>query len=133
MTFQLPISWSLVVVCWACDGPAATVTAMMVASSIFFMPPSLVACESILVVPRIADRPELFREAFGDEQGRAGRCPVVQQSPPNRTLIKLIPRTVQRALINLAIEDAIAGEESSCKKCFPSTTSSLSRSKAFSK
>jgi hypothetical protein len=40
-------------------------------------------------------------------------------SPSNRTLIKLIPRTVQRALINLAIEDAIAGEESSCKKCFP--------------
>jgi hypothetical protein len=40
-------------------------------------------------------------------------------SPSNRTLIKLIPRTVQRALINLAIEDAIAAEESSCKKCFP--------------
>ena len=40
-------------------------------------------------------------------------------SPSNRTLIKLLPRTVQRALINLAIEDAIAGEESSCKKCFP--------------
>jgi hypothetical protein len=37
---------------------------------------------------------------------------------PNLQL-KLIPRTVQRALINLAIEDAIAGEESSCKKCFP--------------
>ena len=30
-----------------------------------------------------------------------------------------VPRTVQRALINLAIEDAIAGEESSCTKCFP--------------
>ena len=40
-------------------------------------------------------------------------------SPSNRTLIKLIPRTVQRALINLAIEDVIAAEESSCKKCLP--------------
>jgi hypothetical protein len=32
---------------------------------------------------------------------------------------KLFPRTAQRALINLAIEDAMTGEESSCKKCFP--------------
>ena len=27
------------------------------------------------------------------------------------------------ALINLAIKDAIAREESSCRKCFPETTS----------
>ena len=40
-------------------------------------------------------------------------------SPSNVTLMKIIPRTAQRALINLAIEDAMTGEESSCKKCFP--------------
>jgi SET domain-containing protein len=43
---------------------------------------------------------------------------IVEAFDPNLQL-KLIPRTVQRALINPAIEDAIAGEESSCKKCFP--------------
>jgi hypothetical protein len=37
------------------------------------------------------------------------------------------------ALINLAIKDAIAREESSCRKCFPETTSWPSRSRAFSK
>jgi hypothetical protein len=39
-------------------------------------------------------------------------------SPSNRTLIKLIPRTVQRALINLAIEDAIAGKSLPAKNVF---------------
>src|SRR5205823_4182565 len=67
-TFQLPISWSLVVVCWACDG-AATVTAMMVASNIFFMPISLGSLPILVELPT-ADGPALFREAFGDEQGR---------------------------------------------------------------
>jgi hypothetical protein len=41
---------------------------------------------------------------------------IVEAFDPNLQL--KLPRTLQRALINLAIEDAIAGEESSCKQCF---------------
>src|ERR1700685_1660842 len=57
-------------VCWACDGPDAAATAMMVASSIFFIP---ISPRSILVSPNpLLRRPQLSRAAFGDEQGR--RC-----------------------------------------------------------
>src|SRR3954452_9324410 len=45
---------------------------MMLASSIFFMPTSL-ACQSTLVAPVLVHRPELSRDAFGDEQDRCCR------------------------------------------------------------
>jgi hypothetical protein len=40
-------------------------------------------------------------------------------SPSKPNVNQAYSQNVQHALINLAIEDAIAGEESSCKKCFP--------------
>jgi hypothetical protein len=46
-----------------------------------------------------------------DSQSPSANVFIVEAFDPNLQL-KLIPRTVQRALINLAIEDAIAGEES---------------------
>jgi hypothetical protein len=45
-----------------------------------------------------------------DSQSPSANVFIVEAFP--NLQLKLIPRTVQRALINLAIEDAIAGEES---------------------
>jgi hypothetical protein len=83
-----------------------------------------------------ADRPALghspvsvfpnAQSSSGPSLGSTGPLDRQPYRPPilsNVTLIKIIPRIAQRTLINLAIEDAMTGEESSCKKCFPQTAS----------
>src|SRR5262249_59048933 len=84
--FQLPISWSLVVACWAHNGAAAATSAKVaVASSILFMATSVACGDPLYPV-------EIFRR-----QRPAARAPVfvhAAAAPPRSEMNSLLPHSI---------------------------------------
>jgi hypothetical protein len=73
------------------------------------------------MVAIVGERPHRWRKRGAARLSRIGAFDAISGHR------QLFHRTAQRALINLAIKDAIAGEESSCKMFLPRRTTAAHR------